>query len=337
MSEVKSIETSVGYAGPAVEGGSMDVLQLAPALLAAGQLIGLANQELNGERARARVVVKAFKAGSFESLVGVEVTSILDKARDLFGVTSLADAKDLVQLVFGNKGLTGAAVAGSIGVFQFVKWLKGKAPEKVEPAVSDKSTGDALLKITGNAGATITVHQHVYNLSQNPEARRAVSAMVSPLRGEGVEELRFKSADQAEAEVLATRDDVDAFVAPTSDELSGPVQEFPSSPTDTILVVKVVPMTRASKGKTAHKWKMGFTSDPKETGFFVEITDPDFLADFYGARLYPMYPGAAIKAVLESTTLRRSDGSFSVVRRVPKVLEVFSGGSGQGQQTSLLD
>lgn len=337
MSEVKTIETSVGYAGPAVEGGTMDVLQLAPALLAAGQLIGLANKELNGDRARARVVVKAFKAGSFESLVGVEVVSLLDRAKDLFGVATIADAKDLVQLVFGNKGVAGVLAASGIGVFQLVRWLRGRAPEKVEPATTDKASGPALVQITDNSGATITVHQHVYNLSLNPDARRAVSAMVEPLRSEGLDELRFRSADQPEPEVLASRDDVEAFATPSAEELSGPVQEFPAAPTETLLVVKVVPMTRASKGKTSHKWKVGFTSDAKEGGFFVEITDPDFLADFYGARVYPMFPGAAMRAVLESTSLRKSDGSVSIVRRVPKVLEVFSGGAGGGQQRSFFE
>jgi hypothetical protein len=66
MSEAK---LTLGFDGPAVENGEMDIQAFATALLSMGDLIQAANTEINGGRAQMSMKVRATRAtaeGSFE-------------------------------------------------------------------------------------------------------------------------------------------------------------------------------------------------------------------------------------------------------------------------------
>lgn len=69
------------YEGPAVESGVMDVRDLAPALLAFGNVVEAINRIVNGENATTKVQVKTVGAGSFA--IGLDVTvAFLQSVRD---------------------------------------------------------------------------------------------------------------------------------------------------------------------------------------------------------------------------------------------------------------
>ena len=59
----------ISYGGPAVENGTMDVSDLAPALLAVGEIFREINKELNGERAEVKTNVVAVKEGCFDAVI----------------------------------------------------------------------------------------------------------------------------------------------------------------------------------------------------------------------------------------------------------------------------
>lgn len=85
----------ITYDGPALESSEMDVRELAPALLAFGDLLDASTRALCGDQVRPQVNVRgSFKTGSF----GIDftlATSLLGRMRDLLSGnegTALANA-----------------------------------------------------------------------------------------------------------------------------------------------------------------------------------------------------------------------------------------------------
>ena len=74
----------LAYDGDALRNGSMDVRDLAPALLAAGELCEKANDVLNDGRAKVSVRVRSdFKTGSFELSLDV-VQTLIEATKTIF-------------------------------------------------------------------------------------------------------------------------------------------------------------------------------------------------------------------------------------------------------------
>ena len=111
------------YEGPAVESGLMDVRDLAPALLAFGNLVEATNRIVNGENATAKVQVKTVGAGSFA--IGLDVTvAFVQAVRDFLSGPDATAAANLIAI------LTGSSVVG-VGAITLVKRLQGRSPSTV--------------------------------------------------------------------------------------------------------------------------------------------------------------------------------------------------------------
>ncbi len=99
MSEAKF---QLAYDGEAVRRGSMGVYDLAPALLAVGDLIRDTNEALNGRHTSVQVSVESdFKHGSFEVSFLLD-QSTLQAAKDFLFAHGLTDAEGIVKLLFGG-------------------------------------------------------------------------------------------------------------------------------------------------------------------------------------------------------------------------------------------
>ena len=77
----REVEFSVSYDGNAITQNTMDVRDLAPALLALGQSFERANSLFNGDRASVSLRIRATKPGSFELVLFLQ--QVLEGATDV--------------------------------------------------------------------------------------------------------------------------------------------------------------------------------------------------------------------------------------------------------------
>ena len=112
---------SIAYDGPALADGAMDVRDLAPALLAAGQLVDAANSALNGDAARVKVQVRATGTGSFEITLQV-IQSIGDHLISMLTSKEVTAAAVLATLIFGTPIKN--------GLIWLIKVCRGRQPTK---------------------------------------------------------------------------------------------------------------------------------------------------------------------------------------------------------------
>lgn len=205
--EMSRAALKVAFDGPAIHDGSMDVRDLAPALLAIGKLCEEANRVLNGDRVAAKVLVRSdFKTGSFEVNLDL-VQSLMDQLRGLLISDDATAAANL--LAFLSAGMSGIGAAG-YGLFKLIKWLRGR---QVRDAVALE---DGNVRIVVDGGESLEIPRPVFDLFRDLSVRRALADAIRPLDRPGVDTIRFAPAGQADETI--TKADAPYFVAPIPPE-----------------------------------------------------------------------------------------------------------------------
>ena len=303
----------------------MDIAELAPAMVALGQVFQLAHQEANGDRSKLTVNVHAFRGGSF----GVDLdlcVGLTEQIKQLFG-SDLKDAQAIVAIIFGSRGLAGTAAAASaataIGLFRLVRWLRGRKPASVEEV--ETAAGRTMFNITVNnevtvqgSPNTVVVLPETLRLLQSEPARAALERAVRPLRSPGVNLLKTREApggsEQVTYEVVAERDDLPAF------ETRLP----PSTEQDALLDDRtqegVYLVRKPDLLKPETKWRLCL--DSKDPGIQASIHDEAFLARIRGHEIKFGFEDA-IRVRLRTVQHRGADGRVESTHTVEEVLQVL--------------
>jgi len=197
----------ITYDGPALEASEMDVRDLAPALLAVGDLLEAATRALHGDRMRAQTHVRAsFRTGSF----GIDFNLAADWAlriRDLLAGETASAAANALEIL-GALGL--AAWQGKRGLLAVLKWLRGRRIEKVE--VGDRS---ARLFVERES---IEIELTVLTLLRDLSAREALDKVLAPLDCEGIDTFAV-GTDEAFVDTVSAAERAWFFAPTVEDDL----------------------------------------------------------------------------------------------------------------------
>lgn len=244
----------VYYDGEALKESEMDVKELAPALLAFGELLEESNRVLNGDKATVTVKVKAFQAGCF----GIDfevIQSVLQHVKNLFADgTSVREAVDLLNLI----GISpfDATVATSGGLFYLLKKAKGRKPKSRTVLESGN------VRIYFEEGDPIETTPDVVDLYVDEGVRRAINHTMAPLEKDGID--TFCIGWDNKREEIATKEDVPSFAPPAYEPVILSEDEEPQERYFSIISLSF---------KDDNKWRL---SDGTSS-IYAMIEDRDFL------------------------------------------------------------
>jgi hypothetical protein len=246
MSQIATFK--VLYDGPALLSHEMNVKDLAPALLAIGELLEDSNKILNGEKAKIAVNIKATDPGSVVITLSA-VQNLVTQAVSLFSsneADALVNAIDILKLL-------GFASVGGYGVLGLLKWLKNR---KIKSIIK-LDTGD--FQVEAEDGELRMSSNKEIKLFSFLSVRKSIEAVFTPLDRIGIEKVSFIQEDVVNS---VTKEERNYLCAPIIDQELIDESEIEQS-------LQIVNISFQAGGK----WRFG---DGNAT-FFAEITDKEFL------------------------------------------------------------
>ena len=277
------------FEGEAVDAATMDVRQLAPALIAAADAMCEAHQLLRVPGPPPQVDVRAPRPGSFIIDLLVAEPSILQRAIELLNSPGVTAGLSLT-------GLVGAVVSS----FELVKRLANRKIARTEPI------RPGLIRLILKDGTVIETPPDALKLVLDASYRRSIRSVVEPLAsGRGITSLTASAAGQSQT---VTGSDLRAFEVPQTVE-----EEL----VDTITEVVLRPVSLSFT--EGNKWRF----HDGESTFYATIDDQRFAeAVELGTERFAKNDMLRVRLRLRQTKV---DGGLRTERSIVEVLQHVPG------------
>jgi hypothetical protein len=208
MAEIEGGDVSrhafqVAYYGTDADDHSMDVEALAPALMAFGKLIREANAQINGDRAKVKVLVTSdFEHKCFNISFEV-IQTIMQQIKSFLADDNIETATELLKTI-------GVVTGTGASLFGFLKWKKGRKVKKVQKLSDTDSSGSVVVHVEGD-GNSIQITNNIFKLAENKKVLANIGETLGPIETRDAERIEFKQADKTTASY--DREEVKAIIA----------------------------------------------------------------------------------------------------------------------------
>jgi len=190
----------IRFDGAGVAQGTMDVRDLAPALMSVGQIFDAANATLNGDAAKVRVEVTATETACFD--VGLQCAqSIYEQVVGFLSGDGVTAAASLTTPVGGGGG----------GLIWLIKQLRGENPERVE----HHDDGNVSIR---KGSHRLIVPFKVWKLYQDQAVRKAMSDFARVVDDPQIDSAEWQNMDGRTEPVLIEKSEARYFDAPEPPE-----------------------------------------------------------------------------------------------------------------------
>ena len=236
------------FDGPALQEHEIDVADLAPALVALGQMVKAANRVVNGDALDVAVKVRTVGDGSFWVELTIKAQGAYQVVRDFL----VGQDVDAILKLAGVIGLTGTIGGGAIAA---IRKIGGRRPKRLE-----RRGGNVVIQF--DDAAEIEVDEATARVAFDPEFRIALERVaVEPLSRPGIDVVVLEGEG---VEERITEESAGAFLAPalTEDSLFETRHIKPFSIIDLSF-------------KPGKKWRL---SDGHGRATLVTVEDASFIA-----------------------------------------------------------
>lgn len=284
----------VAYEGPAVDDGIMNVRELAPALLAIGDLVENSNRVIGDPKIQVKVVVKTgFEKGSFQIALEV-ICGITEQLKALFDMSNASSIPEalVAALWMGTNG--------ALSLLNLLKLLRGR---KINNLIVLEN-GHTRLEIRGNNGEFeyIEATEDVMRLYKDVPVRQNLRQVLEPLQKEGIEGFSVRKGTQVIDAVA--KDQVPYYEVPIVPE-EEKVNTFSRR-----MYVKLVEVAFEDN----LKWRV---SDGENNKYYVSIVDEAFMRELDSGKAFAK--GDILEVVFETTQIATSSG----IKNEHRILEVI--------------
>jgi len=250
--------------GPKVSEG-IDVFDLAPSLLAMGEVIREANEVIGLPKRELGINIRPFEKGSFIIDIGLFAQSNLQQIMQFLNGDSITYIKQILEYI-GFINTSGSAI---FGLIQLLKWLKGH-PKKIERLKSGQ------VRYTNSEGDTIIVNGKVDKLYNKPTIIENVYLGHKPIEKEGIEEIESSLKDDPTTKVQSNKEDIEALRI--SSEIAENIEEIDIPDREVNLTFK-----RGSFGGDPTNWSFWLNKDI----ITATIKDREFIRKLGDGRVRP--------------------------------------------------
>jgi hypothetical protein len=274
----------------------VEVRELAPALLALGELFRVAGSEVYPDLPTPTLEIKATEKGSFDVHLIVNASNAWQQVMNILNAEGPTALATLEALIFGTSGV-------GMGVYKFVQHVRRRKIKKLEG-----TSNPDIMKVVLDDGTTLEAPAGTIKIYRNPAARKAVRDSVAPAKRQGIEKVEFHPESQDLEPMTIESGEVDDFDLPTDledDELVNDTREA---------VVSVI-KTDFGDGR----WKV---NDGTAT-FGVEMEDQGFKERIDHGE--PFRKGDLLRARIQTIQFTK-DGKLQSEHHLVEVLDHIKGG-----------
>lgn len=188
----------ISYRGDAVDDGSMDVRDFAPALIALGELLNEAHGIINKGKPEIKLEIRATEKSSFD--VNLFAT-FYQEVVDFFSKPDV----QAIGLILAYLGISGKDVVK--GLFPLIKYSGGRKPKQVI-----KLGDGGRVEFDFGGGDKIEVHAPTADLYADSRIRGHISNIVKPLQQKGIDS--FEIQHKSEKTFELQKDEIKSFEPP---------------------------------------------------------------------------------------------------------------------------
>jgi len=175
----------MAYEGDAVATHMMEVNDLAPALLAIGDLCKNSNRVINGDKVSVKVFVKSdFENKCFQIDFQV-LQTLYGQVMELLQDARITSAKELLEWI---------GILGGLPTVSLLAYLKLRRGRKVE-SIKKIDTGNVEVTFEGDNNS-VTINQIVLDLSEDNKVIKAVKEVIKPTQIDGIDSVEFRDKKQ---------------------------------------------------------------------------------------------------------------------------------------------